>query len=75
MTLAENNMVDLIAGLLAAVGAINWGLDEFIDYNVLTDLLALSSGTTEYEVVVGVIALAGVFLLYSSLYFNTEVDL
>lgn len=62
--LKDDGVLYLLA-VIAAVGASNWAFAEIFDWNVLTDGLALTTGTTEYEVVVALIGVASILLLAS----------
>jgi uncharacterized membrane protein YuzA (DUF378 family) len=70
LTPEDQDAIYVLAGLLAAIGAVNWGLREFVDYDILTDLLALSPGSTEYQIVVAAIAGGGLLALYASSFWN-----
>lgn len=50
-----------IVCLLVGVGALNWGLVTFLDFNLVTKLLG--EGTTGTKVVYGLVGLAGLVAL------------
>ena len=61
---------DTIAGIiwmLTSLGALNWGLVEFADINLVTELGAVAGGSTLEMVIYGVIAAAGVLTLLDHL--------
>jgi uncharacterized membrane protein YuzA (DUF378 family) len=72
MAIVDNKMLEIVAALLAAAGAINWALIEFMDTNLLTDTLSLAEGTQNYSIVVLAIGAAGVLQLYVSYYWFME---
>jgi uncharacterized membrane protein YuzA (DUF378 family) len=72
MAIVDNKMLEIVAALLAAAGAINWALIEFADTNLLTDTLSLVEGTQNYSIVVLAIGAAGVLQLYVSYYWFME---
>ena len=59
MTLLENDMLALAVWIVVALGALNWGLVEFVNFDLLKDGLGLAAGSTEYRAVIGVIGAAG----------------
>lgn len=52
-----------IVGLLAAIGAVNWGLVGFFEVDLVAQLLGTM--TTGARVVYGLIGIAGVIKLFS----------
>lgn len=61
MDVLDNDTVGVLALIVAGLGALNWGLDEFFSMNLLTEVVA--SGTTEYQALVAVVAVAGILIL------------
>ena len=57
--MAKMKTLDLIACMLVAVGAINWGLVEFLNTN-LVEMIGLFP-----QVIYGAIDLSGVYALYN----------
>ncbi len=60
--MAEKNIVGTVAVVLAAVGAINWGLAVF-NLNLVT--LILGSVPILVQVVYALVGISGLVLLYS----------
>lgn len=65
-------MIYLIAALLAGVGALNWGAREYLDTDLLTETLGLTTGSGEYSLIIGAIALGGALTIYAEIYWYTE---
>lgn len=59
MTLLDNDMLALAVWLIVALGALNWGLVEFVNFDLLKDGLGLAAGSTEYRALIGAIGAAG----------------
>jgi len=57
----DESPVKITAWLLAAVGAINWGLMELIDLNLVTEIVSPSTAGVIYIVIgaAGALSLAG----------------
>ncbi len=64
MAMIENDTLQIALWLVVAIGALNWGLVEFLDFNLITDLLQLSKGSTEYQAAIGVVGAAGALNIY-----------
>lgn len=60
----DNDMVRLAVGILLVVGAINWGMAELLDTNLLVEF-GVSRGTQAYNIVIGTIAAAGAYRGYA----------
>lgn len=58
----EMSMTDKISWILVTVGALNWGLVGFFDYNLVDKIFGV--GSTGAKVVYDVIGLAAVWGLY-----------
>ncbi|ELZ08506.1 hypothetical protein C479_14243 [Halovivax asiaticus JCM 14624] len=58
--------IRLLASLIIAVAALNFGLIEFADYDLVRDLLAFSEGTTEYQAMSAIVGGAGLLELYNT---------
>ncbi|WP_436934986.1 DUF378 domain-containing protein [Halovenus marina] len=58
-----NELMRMVAVVLASVGAINWGLIEFAGTDLLVDTLGLTGDT--YTAVIAVVAAAGALALYN----------
>lgn len=56
-----------LAKLLAGIGAINWGILEFFDTNLIGDTLGFVSGSDEAMLLYGLIALGGIATIYYEL--------
>lgn len=56
------NTVDLVASVLATVGAINWGLVSVFDFDLVASLFG--EMTTLSRVVYGLVGLAGLYMIY-----------
>jgi uncharacterized membrane protein YuzA (DUF378 family) len=54
-----NKNVSLVAMLLVVVGALNWGLVGFFDYNLVGEIFG--SATDAARVVYALVGLAGVY--------------
>jgi len=52
-------VINQVAVWLITIGAINWGLDKFLDFNIVDAL-----GTTLSGWVYGIVALSGVYGIY-----------
>lgn len=52
-----------IVGLLVGIGALNWGLVAFFDFNLVTKLLG--EMTTGAKVVYGLVGVAGLVALFA----------
>lgn len=61
MLKSQVQVVDYVVLLLLVVGALNWGLVAFLDFNLVARLLG--EGTVLAKVVYGLVALAGVYAL------------
>lgn len=56
------NVIDIIAGILVFIGAINWGLVGIFDFNVVTAIFGdMNLATRIVYIVIGV---AGLWMLY-----------
>lgn len=53
--------INIICLTLAIIGAINWGLIGFFDYNLVNALFG--SGSAISRVVFGIVGLAGLYLI------------
>ena len=51
--------------LIVAVAALNWGLVEFLDFNLITDGFSFAEGSTEFTATIGVITAAAAVNLYN----------
>ena len=59
-------VIDKIALLLIIIGAINWGLIGFFDFNLVTSLFQDSSVITRIIYgIVGICGIINIFLLFS----------
>ena len=65
MTSGKKCAVCKIVVVLAGVGALNWGLVEFLHFNLVTQLLG--EATAASKVVYGLVAVAGLMCLLSVL--------
>lgn len=63
-----------LAKLLAGVGAINWGLVEFSDTNLIGDTLGFVSGSDEAMIVYGLVALGGIATIYYELKWQGVIE-
>lgn len=54
----------IVVGIIAGLGALNWGLIEFIDFDLFNDIVSL--GSTETQLIVGVVAAAGFVVAYNA---------
>lgn len=70
MDLVENDALELVAGLLVVIAALNWGTTTFLDYNILTQALALETGSQLYRALIGLITVSAFFTAYSTLYWS-----
>lgn len=61
---------EVLAGITAGIGAINWGLVETAETNLLTDVLSLSAGQAGIAYLA--IAAAGGALVYNQLYYYSD---
>ncbi|MBA2279488.1 DUF378 domain-containing protein [Candidatus Saccharibacteria bacterium] len=52
--------LELIAFVLVIVGAINWGLIAFFEYDLVSEIFGF--GSTFARVIFGLVGLAGVYL-------------
>lgn len=57
------NAVDWVAIVLVIIGALNWGLVGFFNYNLITSLF--SDGTFT-KVVYDLVGLSGLWMIYSA---------
>lgn len=55
------NAIDILALALVIVGALNWGLVGFFNFNLVTDLFGEASTVT--QIVYAAVGLAGLYLL------------
>lgn len=61
VTTSDPNLIGLLSAIVAALGALNWGLIEMFDTNLLSDVLGLAGDGLMYaHVAVGI---AGALLL------------
>jgi uncharacterized membrane protein YuzA (DUF378 family) len=70
MGFLDNPNVRTALMVVVIVGALNWGLVEFLDFGLIQDGLGFSSGSTEYQATVGVIAASAVakgFVLFEEM--------
>lgn len=51
--------------LITSIGAINWGLDEFLNFNLVDYIDKVTGGVGVGKVIYGVVALFGVLSLLS----------
>ncbi|MBD3231287.1 DUF378 domain-containing protein [Candidatus Dependentiae bacterium] len=58
-------VLDWIAGLLAAIGAINWGLVAFLRFNLVSYIDRLVGNVGLDKIIYAIVALAGIYLLVS----------
>lgn len=58
----EMNWADKISWLLVTIGALNWGLVGFFDYNLVDKIFG--AGSTGAKVVYDIVGLAAVWSLY-----------
>lgn len=58
-----NELMRMVAIVIASLGAINWGAVEFAETDLLVDTLGLTGDT--YTAVVAVIAVGGALALYN----------
>ncbi len=54
-----------IAGLLSSIGAINWGLVAFFQFNLVEYLYNLLGVANLDKIIYGVVAVAGIYLFLS----------
>jgi uncharacterized membrane protein YuzA (DUF378 family) len=57
-----DEIINYVAWLLAAIGAINWGAEEALDINLVTDTLGLAASSAGIAYLV--IGIAGIVNLY-----------
>lgn len=57
--------VQNLAAIIAGLAALNWGLIEFVSFDLLQDITPLAG--TEYQLTVGVLAAAGALVAYNAL--------
>lgn len=55
-------LVNKLAYWLVTIGALNWGLDKFLNFNLVDTLLG--SGTTFSQIVYGLVAISGVYAVW-----------
>ena len=70
MGFLDNPNVRTALMVVVIVGALNWGLVEFLDFGLIQDGLGFASGSTEYQATVGVIAASAVakgFVLFEEM--------
>lgn len=67
-------MVQLLTAILTVAGAVNWAVAEFVGTDLLIDVLGLSAGSTELQIVYLVIAVAGAVLLYNELVWKEIIE-
>lgn len=58
--------IRLAASLIIALAALNFGLIEFANYDLVADLLSFSKGTTEYQAMSAIVGGAGLLELYNT---------
>ncbi len=58
----EMNAADKVSWLLVTIGALNWGLVGFFDYNLVDKIFGV--GSTGAKVVYDIVGLAAVWSLY-----------
>ncbi len=61
------NAVDWIALVLVIIGAINWGLIGFFDFNLVTELFGVDSALT--KTIYALVGIAGVVLAFRLPYY------
>ena len=61
--MAKENGIDMTANILAGVGATNWGLVEFLDFNLVTKIADLIPAVPVEPIVYGLVGVSGVWIL------------
>lgn len=59
-----NQTVRTVLLVVVGLAALNWGLIEFADFDLITDLV-FEPGTTEYSVTIAAVSGAAVVTLYN----------
>lgn len=57
------NVLDWIAIILVVIGAINWGLVGWLDYNLIDSIFGVSS--TLARIIYAVVGVAGLWVIYT----------
>jgi uncharacterized membrane protein YuzA (DUF378 family) len=70
----HDRTIQLVLTAIVAVAALNWAAIAFMDTNLLLDVLGLTRGTSEYEAVVGLIAVAAGVRVASAYDWYSEGD-
>ncbi|MCW8172805.1 hypothetical protein [Natrialba swarupiae] len=65
---AGNKLVRTALTVIAALAALNYGLVEFLEYNLLADLLSFESGSTEYQASIAAVTGSAAVTLYNTVY-------
>jgi uncharacterized membrane protein YuzA (DUF378 family) len=64
MKVFESDITNLVLWIVVALGALNWGLVELLDFDVLTDGLMLSSGLASAGyIIIGAAGAIGIFAI------------
>ena len=61
----KNKAFEKFAYVLVAIGALNWGLDKVVSFNIVDQVLSWVSLTSIGTIVYGAIGLAGAWMLYN----------
>lgn len=58
--------LDLVAGILAIIGALNWGLVAVANFDLVATIFGMRFGQTSFlsSVVYGLVGLSGLYLLF-----------
>lgn len=58
------NALDWIAIILVIIGAINWGLVGWLDYNLVDSIFGV--GSTVARVIYAIVGVAGLWMIYTA---------
>lgn len=63
----HDKMTQSALSIVAVIAALNWATVEFAQTDLLLDVVGLTAGSTEYQAVIGAIAVAALLVLYDRL--------
>ena len=63
--MAKASTMEWIAWVIVVIGALNWGLVGFFNFNLVTKILGSGTGAKVVYDIVGIAGLYGAYLLYT----------
>ena len=66
----QNKLLDSIALTIAIIGAINWGLIGFLDFNLVATIFGSMSWIS--RIIYALVGICGIYLVTFYMYFDTS---